>query len=288
MIETDNVKIGGLNKLKYAIIGYPVAHSLSPEMHEAGFKTAGIDATYERITIHPLELTAGISDLKANHFNGFNVTYPLKEKIIPFLDGLTSEAQAIGAVNTVKIENGLLYGHNTDGQGFVEALRRQDFDFNSKKVVILGAGGAAKAIAVSLACLNVYLLILNRTSEKAAALAEQVNLLGGKASGDILAPGTWLESVDLLVQTTSVGMKSEPYLFDLQGINPAAWAVDLIYNPAVTSLLSNAALHGCRTFNGLDMLLFQGVLAWDFWFGVKAPVDSMRKALVDKLSVCSE
>lgn len=274
--------------MKYAIIGYPVDHSLSPEMHEAGFKAAGVDAIYERISVRPSELAAGIHYLKDNHYDGWNVTYPLKEKIIPYLDQMTPEARNIGAVNTVKIENGLLYGHNTDGDGFIQALLSKGFVFENKKVVMLGAGGAAKAIAVSLARYNVKLLILNRTQDKAEVLAEQVNALGGEASGDILAPGAWLESVDLLIQTTSVGMIGEPYLIKLDGITPSAWVVDLIYYPAVTNILSEAAARGCQTFNGLDMLLFQGALAWEFWLGIKAPIDSMRKALIKRLSVSSE
>lgn len=274
--------------MKYAIIGYPVNHSLSPIMHEAGFKAAGVDASYERFAVHPSELTDGIKYLTHNLYAGWNVTYPLKEKVIPFIDVLTAEAQNIGAVNTVKMENGRLYGHNTDGEGFVQALLSNGFIFENKKVVILGAGGAAKAIAVSLASRKVELLILNRTPDKALVLASQVNALGGKASVDILAPGTWLESADLLIQTTSVGMKGEPYLFRLDGINPAAWVVDLIYHPAETDILYGAMTLGCRTFNGLDMLLFQGALAWEFWLGLKAPIDSMRKALVQRLSASLE
>ncbi|RJE48361.1 MULTISPECIES: shikimate dehydrogenase [unclassified Dehalobacter] len=269
--------------MKYAIIGYPVEHSLSPKMHEAGFKAAGLPATYDRITVQPIQLAESIGYLKNNHYDGWNVTYPLKEKIIPYMDVLTPEAQRIGAVNTVKVQNGRLYGHNTDGGGFIQALLSKGFIFEGKEVVILGAGGAAKAIAAALASLQVKMLILNRSEEKAGTLAGQVNRLGGNAASGNFARGCWLEVVDLLIQTTSIGMKDEAYTIDLQGLNPSAWAVDLIYHPAVTDFMAQAAACGCRSMNGLDMLLFQGILAWEFWLEQKAPLDIMRKALQEKL-----
>ncbi|MCM1566951.1 MAG: shikimate dehydrogenase [Dehalobacter sp.] len=269
--------------MKYAIIGYPVEHSLSPKMHEAGFKAAGLPATYDRITVQPTQLAESIGYLKNNGYDGWNVTYPLKEKIIPYMDVLTPEAQNIGAVNTVKVQNGRLYGHNTDGGGFIQSLLSKGFVFEGKEVVILGAGGAAKAIAAALASLQVKMLILNRSEEKAVTLAGQVNRLGGNAVSGILAPGCWLKAVDLLIQTTSIGMKDEAYTIDLQGLNPSAWAVDLIYHPAVTDFMAQADACGCRSMNGLDMLLYQGVLAWEFWLERKAPLDIMRKALQEKL-----
>jgi len=269
--------------MKYAIIGYPVEHSLSPKMHEAGFKAAGLPATYDRITVQPTQLAENIGYLKNNGYDGWNVTYPLKEKIIPYMDVLTPEAQCIGAVNTVKVQNGRLVGHNTDGGGFIQALLSKGFVFDGKEVVILGAGGAAKAIAAALASLQVKMLILNRSEEKAVTLARKVNMLGGNAVSGILAPGRWLEVVDLLIQTTSIGMKDEAYTIDLQGLNSSAWAVDLIYHPAVTDFMAQAAACGCRSMNGLDMLLFQGILAWEFWLEQKAPLDIMRKALQEKL-----
>jgi shikimate dehydrogenase len=270
-------------RMKYAIIGYPVEHSLSPKMHEAGFKAAGLPATYDRITVQPTQLADSIEYLKINGYDGWNVTYPLKEKIIPFIDVLTPEARNIGAVNTVKVQNGRLYGHNTDGGGFIQALLSKGFTFKGKEVVILGAGGAAKAIAATLASLQVKMLILNRSEEKAGTLAGQVNRLGGNAVSGVLAPGCWLKAVDLLIQTTSVGMKDEAYTIDLQGLNPSAWAVDLIYHPPVTDFMAQAAACGCRSMNGLDMLLFQGVLAWEFWLERKAPLDIMQKVLQEKL-----
>ncbi len=270
--------------MKYTIIGYPVEHSLSPIMHEAGFRELGIDAQYHRTPLQPTELAKGLAFLLETGYSGMNVTYPLKEAIIPFLDEVSSQASAIGAVNTVKVVDGLLQGYNTDGDGFVQALRGQGYDFNGRNVVILGAGGSARSIAASLAHLPLKeVLILNRTVNKARTLVELVQTLGGQATWGSFLPGEWLKKVDLLIQTTSIGMKGEPYPLSLQGIKPSAWVIDLIYHPPLTKFLAEAELSGCRTMNGLDMLLYQGALAWKIWFDREAPVAQMRKALLDNL-----
>jgi len=266
--------------MKFAIIGYPVEHSLSPEMHEAGFKALGLEAQYHRLPVQPANLAESIGYLQENHYSGWNVTYPLKEEILPFLDEVTPEALHIGAVNTVKAVDGLLVGHNTDGGGFIQSLVTKGFALPGKKAVILGAGGAAKAIAVALAEQKTEVLILNRRPEKAGQLAGHICGLGGKASSGVLEAGSWLQNADLLIQTTPVGMSGEDYVLDLKGINPAAWVVDLIYHPAETSFLADAARQGCQTMNGLDMLLYQGVLAWKFWLNLEAPVAAMRRALL--------
>jgi shikimate dehydrogenase len=267
--------------MKYAIIGYPVEQSLSPAMHEAAFRALGLDAEYQRIPIQMSDLAGGVEFLQQNGYNGWNVTYPLKEQMISFLDTITPIALDIGAVNTVKVLDGSLQGHNTDGEGFIESLSTKGYAFRNKKAVILGAGGAAKAIAVALAQREVGLHILNRTEHKAKRLAKHISALGGKASWGILDSGEWLKSVDLLIQTTPIGMKGEEYFFNLRGINSSSWVIDLIYHPVVTPFLSEAATYGCRTMNGLEMLLYQGALAWRFWLNMEAPISVMRKALLE-------
>lgn len=267
--------------MKYAIIGYPVEHSLSPVMHEAGFKAAGIKASYTVLPIKPDGLAQGIEYLKNNGYNGWNVTYPFKEAVIPYLDELSPHASFIGAVNTVKAEKGLLKGFNTDGEGFVYSLTSKGYDFTAKNIVILGAGGAAKSIAAALAVLKTKIFILNRTESKARFLSELVQTLGGTASWGTLRSGDWLKHVDLLIQTTPIGMKGENYPIDLKGINPSAWVIDLIYYPACTAFLAQASALGCRTMNGLEMLLGQGIMAWKIWLGCDAPVTEMRQSLLD-------
>jgi shikimate dehydrogenase len=265
--------------MKYAIIGYPVKHSLSPLMHEAGFKALGLPAVYHRIPVTLSGLQEGLRYLRENGYAGWNVTYPLKEGIIPYLEILSPEASAIGAVNTVKLVDDSLHGHNTDGEGFCSSLSVQGFVWHQKKAAILGAGGAAKSIAVALAQRGVDLIILNRSEMKAQKLAAQVSALGGKAGWGSLAEGEWLQELDLLIQTTPVGMQGESFPLQLRGIRSSTWVIDLIYQPAVTPFLSQAAAYGCPTLNGLPMLLYQGVLAWKFWLGLEAPLEVMRRAL---------
>ncbi|HHV63652.1 MAG TPA: shikimate dehydrogenase [Peptococcaceae bacterium] len=268
--------------MKYAIIGYPVEHSLSPLMHEAGFKALGLNAVYDRFPVTLAGIQDGINYLLEHNYSGWNVTYPLKEAIIPFLTELSPEARDIGAVNTVKVVKGVLLGHNTDGEGFCRSLSSQGFNWRLKKAVILGAGGAAKALAVALARRGVNILILNRTENKAEKLAKQIATLGGKAAWGGLHAGDWLQEVDLLIQTTPIGMQGEKIPIELRGIRPSAWVIDLIYKPAVTPFLAQAAFYGCKTLNGLPMLLYQGALAWEYWLGIKAPIEVMQKALEEQ------
>lgn len=270
--------------MKYAIIGFPVEHSLSPRMHEAGFKAANIGAQYHRIPVKLTELKESIEFLKHKGYAGWNVTYPLKERIISYLDSITSTALSIGAVNTVKVVNGSLMGDNTDGEGFIESLKAKGFDFNDKKIVILGAGGSAKAIAVALAQRNVHISICNRDIDRAKKLVDQISAQTASASWGEFSAGSWLQDVDLLIQTTPVGMKAEEYPFSLKGINPGAWVMDIIYSPSITPFLAEAARYGCHTINGLEMLLHQGALAWRFWFNLEAPIPVMRDVLLNNKS----
>lgn len=265
--------------MKFAIIGSPVDHSLSPRLHEAGFRAAGIDAVYHKIAVEPERLAESLDSLRQNGYTGWNVTYPLKEKILDYLDVLTPEALNCGSVNTVKLENGLLCGHNTDGDGFVSSLTSLGYCFDEKNIVILGAGGSARAIAASLSSRNCKISIRNRSCQKAEGLARMVSRLGGQASSDPFEHGLWLRDIDLLIQTTPVGMAGDAYPLSLYGINPAAWVVDIIYKDQFTPFLKSASGYGCKTLNGLGMLIHQAALAWKFWLGVDGPVEIMRDAI---------
>lgn len=268
----------------YAVIGDPIEHSLSPAMHNAGYAALGIAAEYQRFHVKPGRLAAAVEGLCALGFSGWNVTLPYKEKIIPLLDTLTPQAERAGAVNTVKIEKGQRLGHNTDGDGFILSIEGKMNGFKGKKAVLLGAGGACKGIALALAERGMKIHILNRTPEKAEALVRLLERAGGTAAAGAFAAGDWLKDVDLLVQTTSAGLQAEPYPFSVQGIAKQALVVDIIFNPRETAFLLEAKKQGCRTLNGLDMLLYQGALAWEFWLGGQAPVEGMRQALYGELS----
>lgn len=267
----------------YAVIGDPIEHSLSPWMHNAGYKAAGINADYQRFRVEPSHLAEAVEGLCALGFSGWNVTLPHKERIISLLDTLTPEARRAGAVNTVKIHEGQRIGHNTDGNGFIRSVEDNLNGFKGKKAVLLGAGGASKGIAFALAEQGMNVHILNRTLEKAEVLVQAILNEGGTASSGMLAPGAWLEDVDLLVQTTSSGLHGEPFPISVQGITEQALVVDIIFNPRETAFLQEAKKQGCRTLNGLGMLLYQGALAWEFWFGGQAPLEGMRQALKEQL-----
>lgn len=267
----------------FAVIGDPIEHSLSPLMHNAGYQALGLEAEYQRFRVEPGNLAEGIKGLCALGFSGWNVTLPHKETVISLLDTLTPQAKRAGAVNTVKNLEGQLIGHNTDGDGFVRSIEGELKGFKGKKAVLLGAGGASKGIALALAEQGMELHILNRTPEKAKDLVQVIRQEGGTAASGEFAPGEWLKDVDLLVQTTSVGLHGEPFPFSLGGISQQALVVDIIFNPLETIFLHEAKKLGCRTQNGLEMLLYQGALAWEFWLGGQAPITEMRQALKNQL-----
>jgi len=267
----------------FAVIGDPIEHSLSPRMHNAGYEALQIDAEYQRFHVEPCHLPEAVEGLCVLGFSGWNVTLPHKETIIPLLDTLTPEAKRAGAVNTVKIHEGQRIGHNTDGDGFIRSVEGNLNGFKGKKAVLLGAGGASKGIALALAAHGMHVHILNRTPEKATALAELIQQWGGTATSGEFAPGDWIKDADLLVQTTSLGLQGEPFPFSMQGISDQAHVVDILVTPRDTDFLKDAKKQGCRTQNGLGMLLYQGAYAWEFWLGGQAPVEVMRRALKEQL-----
>lgn len=267
----------------FAVIGNPIAHSLSPEMHRGGYRELGLEADYLRLQVESSTLPQAVQGLKALGFTGWNVTVPFKEQIIPYLDELTAEALEAGAVNTVKVQGGRLIGHNTDGQGFVRSIQSELTLKKGMPVVILGAGGAAKGIAMALLPFEVKIIILNRTQERAQHLVDLINKNGGEAVTQPWEAGDWLKSTQLLVQTTSLGLKQEQYPFSLSGISQEMLVVDIIFNPWETPFLREARELGCRTLNGVGMLLYQGALAWEFWLGGQAPIKGMKKGLLEAL-----
>jgi shikimate dehydrogenase len=271
----------------YGIIGYPVKHSLSPIMQTAAFEELGIDAVYVPFEVKPENLKSAVEGLKALNVKGFNVTVPHKEKIIENLDFLSDEAEVIGAVNTVKNEKGKLTGYNTDAEGFIRSLKEEGVDVKGKRVLMFGAGGAAKAVGYSLLRERVkFLNVVNRNFSRTKQLGD----LLGKFGNVLIYPlkeGTveiLLKDVDLIVNTTSVGLKdTDPHLFDYSKIPEGVVVVDIIYNPPETPLLKAAKEKKCKVINGLGMLVHQGAVAFEIWTGEKAPVEKMRKVLEEEL-----
>ena len=283
------MKISGKTRV-CAIIGDPVEHSLSPVMHNAAFKELGLNLVYVAFTVTRNELKEAISSARSLGLRGLNVTMPHKKAVISYLDETDSTAKAIGAVNTILNEQGKLIGYNTDGVGAMRALKEKGISPDGKKMLLLGAGGAAKAIAFQASQEVEELVILNRTSEKAEKLAELLRkkfgerVKGGTLSAEFLTKE--MKTTDILVNATSVGMhpdvNSSPVPSDL--LRSGLCVMDIIYNPLETKLVTDAKAVGAKVVLGLEMLLYQGAVAFEIWTNSPAPVEVMKKAALNKLT----
>lgn len=267
------------------IIGHPVAHSLSPVFQRVAFKHAGLDVRYEAWDTPPREVESRVQSLRGPGFLGANVTIPHKQGVIPFLDELGDLSVRIGAVNTIVNREGRLFGFNTDGPGFIEALRREaNAEPKGERVLVLGAGGAARGIVFALVEAGVAAVdIHNRT----AARADDLAAVAGPSARAV--PGLPdLSGYAIIVNTTSVGMHGtgteDQSACDLSLAAPRTLAVDIVYTPAETTFLRRARECGLRTLGGLPMLIYQGALAFTHWTGVPAPVDVMFEAAENELS----
>ncbi|HHN65001.1 MAG TPA: shikimate dehydrogenase [Nitrospirae bacterium] len=259
------------------LIGYPVEHSLSPLMHNTAFDRLGLNYCYVAMPVREEALKDAIKGLKALNFAGFNVTVPHKENVIPLLDDIDEEARFIGAVNTVKNEDGRLRGYNTDGRGFMESLREAGIEVKGKDIFIVGAGGAARAIGYYLVREASRVCIFDIDSGKAISL---VNALKGVRDNVVFVDSlSRIRSSDLIINATPLGLKEEdPLPVDLRLLSKDQVIYDLIYWD--TTLVREARAIGCRAVNGLGMLLWQGVLAFRIWTGITPPVEIMREVLM--------
>ncbi len=259
------------------LIGYPVEHSLSPLMHNTAFDRLGLNYCYVAMPVREEALKDAIKGLKALNFAGFNVTVPHKENVIPLLDDIDEEARFIGAVNTVKNEDGRLRGYNTDGRGFMESLREAGIEVKGKDIFIVGAGGAARAIGYYLVMEASRVCIFDIDSGKAISL---VNALKGVRDNVVFVDSlSRIRSSDLIINATPLGLKEEdPLPVDLRLLSKDQVIYDLIYWD--TTLVREARAIGCRAVNGLGMLLWQGVLAFRIWTGITPPVEIMREVLM--------
>ena len=279
---TDQIRLG--------IFGWPVAHSKSPQMHESAARALGLDLRYERFGVAPDALAEAVAEKHRAGIDGYNVTVPHKEAIMSLLDEVAPAARAIGAVNTVVRADGGYLGHNTDAPGFVRSLEEAGVPVEGARVVILGAGGAARAAVVGLANAGAEeITVLSRRPEQGEALERSLGpLLAtplaaaplGKAKG-------FFESATLLVQATSATLGSNPAAAEFAASLPVealpedAAVVDMVYEPLKTSLLERAESRGLVVVDGLGMLLHQGAIAFEMWTGLVPPLDVMRAALND-------
>ncbi|MBU2590651.1 MAG: shikimate dehydrogenase [Nitrospinae bacterium] len=273
------------------IFGWPISHTLSPAMHNFSIRECGLDYTYIPFAVSPENLAKGVEAIRTLGFRGINVTIPHKEKIIPYLDELDCGAELIGAVNTVVCEGDTLVGYNTDGAGFIESLKETtDTSPRGKRVVIFGAGGAAKGIAVALLSEGIEeLIVVNRSGARGKALASNLKTnFGVEVAVDSIPlaelSGALINSADILINATSVGMKNgDSDLFDYDIISEKHIVCDIVYRPLNTTLLEKASQSGAKTVNGLGMLIHQGALSFRLWTGAGMPVDKVRRFLEETL-----
>lgn len=279
------MQITGQTKI-VGIIGAPITHSRSPQIHNAAIAALGLDYVYVPFHVEPDDLGAAIEGFKAANVVGINVTIPHKQYVIPYLDEISREATLIGAVNTLIFKDGAISGENTDAPGFLQAMPEDGLDVpQGGSAVVIGAGGSARAIVVALALAGVRTIcITNRTVSRAVALATDLSEKTGVSIYGIGLDDSMLSDAvgtsQLIVNTASTGMDvSHPLLIDPEWLEPQSIVYDIVYTPPETRLLRAAAEKGCHTIGGLGMLVHQGAIAFERWTGVNPPIEIMRQAL---------
>ncbi len=276
------------------LMGWPVEHSLSPSMHNAALTELGLDWAYVPLPVRPDDLPQALKGLAALNFVGVNVTIPHKQAVMRYMDELSKAAKTIGAVNTIHIQGGKFVGYNTDAPGFLNALVQKDCHPKGMRVAVLGAGGAARAVVFALAWAEAEaVVILNRTTERAAFLIEDLNdtFPQSKLNFAHLTDKSLAAldgKIDMVINTTSVGMSPEkdksPWPSEVALPRNAVFC-DLVYTPLETMFLARARESGAKTIDGLGMLIHQGAAALEHWTGQVPPVEVMRQACLESLGV---
>ena len=253
---------------KFLVIGSPIEHSLSPTLHNYWIKINGIDAIYEKQKLNESELEQVIENIKKEKINGVNVTVPFKKTIIPFLDGLSVEAEKTQSVNTLYLKNKKVVGHNTDITGFETSIEKSSYDVVNKKVFILGAGGVVPSIIFALNKMKVSKIIIsNRTKEKAQNLKKNFKNIELIEWGEI-------PNFDMIINATSIGLKEDDNIkLNFSSVFGNKFFYDVVYNPSETNFLKIGKKLGNKTLNGKLMFIYQGLAAFNIWHGLKPDVD---------------
>lgn len=275
-------------KRVFGVFGDPIAHSLSPAMHNAAFSALGMDCIYHAFRVKPEKLEKAILGAEAMGFGGLNLTVPLKEAALK-LECIKPDrlAERIGAVNTIVFkENEKIKGYNTDGSGAKKALQESAVEMRGSKVVLAGAGGAARAIAFQLAADGAEITIINRTEARAIELAKEISAAAfpGKAEGRGLSGlKAMLQDADVLINTTTLGMhpNTETTIATAEELHSDLTVFDIVYNPLETRLLKEAKASGAKTVSGVSMLVYQGAEAFRLWTGIEPPVELMKKTVLE-------
>ena len=261
---------------KYLVIGNPINHSLSPQLHNHWIKKNNIDANYEKQILNAEDLKSFILKIKKNEINGINITVPFKHEVISYLDELTQDAKETQSVNTVYLNNGQIVGHNTDIEGFKLAIKKTDYNVRGKKILILGAGGVVSSIIFALQKMKASeILISNRTISKAENLKNLFQNLTIVNWGQV-------PKFDMIINATSVGLKVEEKLdLDFLQIEKGKFFYDVIYNPKQTNFLKNAKKLGNKIENGKMMFVYQAAAAFKIWHGIYPNIDDEIDRILD-------
>lgn len=298
--EANGLKAGNAvdsRTVLYCVIGDPIHHSKSPLMLNRAFRETGENGIYTAFHITGDRLGAFIQGVRAMGIRGVNVTIPHKVEIMSHLDEIDASARALGAVNTIVNDNGRLIGYNTDGIGYVRSLKEEAVaDLAGKRIVLLGAGGAARGIVYALAAERpATITIVNRTIDRAEELAASVS--GHTGLKDVRAVGAFglemaCRQADVVINTTSIGMSPQteglPMDINVSWLKTEAVASEIIYNPLKTRFLREAEAAGRRVHGGLGMFIYQGAYAFEYWTGKPAPVPAMRETVLEALGYTSQ
>lgn len=260
----------------YGVVGYPVKHSLSPVFQNKAFEYFSLDAVYVPFEVKPEDFETALIGFKAIGVKGLNITLPHKEKALRLSDFADEHAEKIGSANTLKFEDGKVYAYNTDWIGFLKSVKELMPELRGKKVLVLGAGGSARAVLYALRKESAEVFLWNRTKEKALRLCKEFECLLAERPEDVL------KEVELIVNTTSVGLREEDQpLFDYSLLEPHHSLMDIIY--ADTLLLKVGRERGCKVKDGLDMLLYQGMESFSIWTSYNVPYHVVKQAVVEYL-----
>lgn len=271
----------------YGLIGCPVGHSMSPLIHNDAFKQKKMNARYHAFHVEKKELKTAVDGIKALGIAGFNVTVPHKVAIIPFLDKLDKSAELIGAVNTVINKDGCLIGYNTDGKGYLQSLLPlMKKPLHEQRYLIIGAGGAARAIYFTLAAEGCYMIdLVNRTKEKAEQLMKECPFKGEGKVLTLAEAETALSKYDVIIQTTAIGMHPNCFQkpIEAKGLKIGSIVSEIVYNPVKTAFLKAAELEGAQTLDGVGMFVHQAALAFHIWTGETPDTARMSHLVYEQL-----
>ncbi len=287
---SDNSFISGHTRV-LCVIGYPIEHSMSPIMHNAVIRELKLNYIYLAFKVSPNNLNLAVKGFRAFNIKGINVTLPFKQKIMKYLDDIDPIAQKIGAVNTIKNNNGNLSGRNTDAEGAKNALINAGYTISGKNILILGAGGAARALTYILAKDINRIVIANRTEKRSIKLANElrknfnIKVEGKKNTISVLKEES--KKANILINTTPIGMypSVEKSPIPAEFLHKDLIVYDIVYNPLETKLMKDATKMGCNTIGGLDMLVNQGALAFEWWTNKKPNINLMKNKVIEFLGM---